>query len=108
VRFFHYPRLIFASVITLPREIPFAGHPTIVTTYAVAMENPVSLQEPVTRIELEFKIGVLPVEIHAENCHPVQVVMTRQVPTFSQRFTANQVTPCFNLEVCDLRCTAPI
>ena len=89
------------------REIPFAGHPTIATAYAVTIENLVSLQEPVTRIELEFNIGVLPVEIHVENSHPVHVVMTHQVPTFGRRFTANQVAPCFNLQVCDLRSDCP-
>ena len=43
-------------------ELPFAGHPTIATGFMLAQEGFVPLKEPETRIHLEFKIGVLPVE----------------------------------------------
>jgi trans-2,3-dihydro-3-hydroxyanthranilate isomerase len=89
------------------REIPFAGHPTIATAYAVALESLVPMRKPVTRIELEFNIGVLPVDIHIENQQPMHVVMTHQVPTFGRRFTAEQVAPCFNLDIGDLRPDCP-
>jgi len=44
-------------------EIPFAGHPTIATAFLLTRDGYISLQEPVTRITLEFKIGVLPMDI---------------------------------------------
>ena len=50
-----------------PREeIPFAGHPTIATTYLLAQEGLIPLQEPSTIIQLEFKVGVLPVELFVQ------------------------------------------
>jgi len=71
------------------------------------LEDLVALQEPITTIELEFRIGILPVDIHVENRQPVNVVMTHQVPTFGQCFTAEQVAPCFHLDVSDLRSDCP-
>ncbi|HPO57978.1 MAG TPA: PhzF family phenazine biosynthesis isomerase, partial [Anaerolineaceae bacterium] len=41
-------------------EIPFAGHPTIATVFLLAQEGRVPLVEPVTRLTVEFNIGVLP------------------------------------------------
>ena len=84
-------------------EIPFAGHPTIATAFMLAQENLITLQEPVTRIELEFNVGVLPVDIYVKNQRPLRVVMTQQPPTFGRKFTAEEVAPCFSLEVSDLR-----
>jgi trans-2,3-dihydro-3-hydroxyanthranilate isomerase len=65
------------------------------------------LREPITRIEFEFNIGVLPVDIHIENRRPVHVVMTHQVPTFGPCFTVEQVAPCFSLDIGDLRSDCP-
>jgi trans-2,3-dihydro-3-hydroxyanthranilate isomerase len=69
----------------------------------LAQENLISLHEPITEIELEFNIGVLPVSIHVENQRPTRVVMTQQEPTFGQQFTVKEVAPCFDLEISDLR-----
>lgn len=88
-------------------EIPFAGHPTIATTFMLAQEGMVPLEEPVTHITLEFNIGVLPVEIHVEDGRPVRAVMTHQLPTFGATFPAAEVAPCFNLAVSDLRDDCP-
>lgn len=84
-------------------EIPFAGHPTIATAFLLAQEGYITLQEPVTRITLEFKIGVLPVEIEVKKGKPQKVTMTQQKPTFGMTFDANIVAPCLGLQVEDLR-----
>ena len=88
-------------------ELPFAGHPTIATAFMLAQEGMISLREPVTRITLEFGIGVLPVDIHVENGRPMRAVMTQQAPTFGQQFTAEETAPCFGLAVPDLRPDCP-
>jgi trans-2,3-dihydro-3-hydroxyanthranilate isomerase len=88
-------------------EIPFAGHPTIATAFVLAQEGLISSQEPITRIELEFNIGILPVDIYVKNKGPVRAVMTQQAPTFGREFTAEEVSPCFNLEVSYLRSDCP-
>ncbi|MCP4544004.1 MAG: PhzF family phenazine biosynthesis protein [Chloroflexi bacterium] len=84
-------------------ELPFAGHPTIATSFMLAQEGMILLQEPVTRIMLEFEIGVLPVDIHVQDGQPVGSVMTQQPPTFGPQFTAEETAPCFSLAVSDLR-----
>lgn len=89
------------------QEIGFAGHPTIATAFGLALENLVSTRGPTITIELEFNIGILPVEIHIQNRKPVNVLMTHQVPAFGQRFTAEHVAPSFHLNVSDLRSDCP-
>jgi trans-2,3-dihydro-3-hydroxyanthranilate isomerase len=84
-------------------EIPFAGHPTIATSYMLAESGAIALVEPRTRIQLEFKIGVLPVEIEVQGGRPVRVVMTQQPPIFGRTFSREEVAPCFGLSVEDLR-----
>jgi trans-2,3-dihydro-3-hydroxyanthranilate isomerase len=84
-------------------EINFAGHPTIATSFMLGLEKMVPLKEPVTTITLEFNIGVLPVDIHMENGQVTRAVMTQQLPTFGKQFSAEEVAPCFNLAVADLR-----
>ncbi len=88
-------------------ELPFAGHPTIATAFVLAQEKLIPLQEPITRIHLEFSIGVLPVHIHVQEKRPVRVVMTQQTPTFGQTFTPAETAPCFSLEVSDLQSDCP-
>ena len=90
------------------KEIDFAGHPTIATSFLIALEERVSLEEPVTTITLEFNIGVLPVDIHVEDGVPVLAVMTQQVPVFDKQYPADEVAPCFNLEEIDLRSDCPV
>ena len=89
-------------------EIPFAGHPTIATSFLLALEKRFPLHEPVTTISLEFNIGVLPVDIKVENEKPVQAIMTQQLPSFGKQLGAFETAPCFNLAVEDLRSDAPV
>jgi trans-2,3-dihydro-3-hydroxyanthranilate isomerase len=44
-------------------EIPFAGHPTIATAYILAREGHIKTPGRTARVEFEFNIGVLPVEV---------------------------------------------
>lgn len=84
-------------------ELPFAGHPTIATSFLLAQNGMIPLEEPVTTLTLEFEIGVLPVDIEVKNGGPVQAVMTQQCPYFGPKFTAEKVAPCLGLKTSDLR-----
>jgi trans-2,3-dihydro-3-hydroxyanthranilate isomerase len=84
-------------------EIPFAGHPTIATTYLLAQEGLIPLQEPLTTIQLEFRVGVLPVELFVQEGQVRRIVMTQREPTFGATFSHEEVSPCFNLAASDLR-----
>jgi len=84
-------------------EIPFAGHPTIATTYFLAEEGLIPLREPSTTIQLEFEVGVLPVELFVQEGQVRGIVMTQKKPTFGATFSHEKVSRCFNLTPSDLR-----
>ena len=88
-------------------ELPFAGHPTIATAFMLAEGEYVPLREPVTRIQLEFKVGVLPVDIEVRDGKPVRVVMTQKPPAFGPAFAPDEVAPCLGLQPQDLRADVP-
>jgi trans-2,3-dihydro-3-hydroxyanthranilate isomerase len=92
-----------ARYFTPRRELPFAGHPTIATAFALAEEGLVKLAGPVTPLRLELGIGVIPVEIHSRDRKtPDRVVMTQQKPVFGQIFTATETASCLSLDISDL------
>ena len=76
-------------------ELGFAGHPTIATSYMLALEGMTSLAKPVNTITLEFNIGVLPVDLLAENGKPVSAVMTQSAPTFCEEIDTEKMAACF-------------
>lgn len=88
-------------------EIPFAGHPTIATVFLLAEEGRIAFQGPRARIALEFQIGVLPVEVEAQDGLPKRVVMTQRRPAFGATFSAEEVAPCLGLSAPSLRDDCP-
>ena len=76
-------------------ELGFAGHPTIATSYMLALEGMTPLDKPVNTITLEFNIGVLPVDLLADNGKPVSAVMTQSAPVFCDEVTADELAACF-------------
>ena len=52
---------------TPAEEIPLAGHPTIATVWALVERGAIRLQGERTRITLELKAGVIPVDIFAKD-----------------------------------------
>ena len=80
----------------MPRgELGFAGHPTIATAFMLAKEGMINLKNDINTIKLEFKIGVLPVDIHAVDGKPTQVVMTLSSPTFDAIVSPEEAAECF-------------
>lgn len=88
-------------------ELPFAGHPTLAVGYTLALERMITLEEPMTTIHLESKVGVLPVEICVADGEPRRVIVTQQGPTFGEMLAAGDVAPCLGLEDSDLRSDCP-
>jgi trans-2,3-dihydro-3-hydroxyanthranilate isomerase len=73
------------------KEIPFAGHPTIATAFLLAQDQ-TGPAAAVSRVDFEFAIGVLPVEIHRDaGGRPVRVVMTQRPPEFGPRLDWREV-----------------
>lgn len=69
-------------IFTPAREIPFAGHPVVGTHWVLAHLDRVALQEPVTEVQFELGVGVLPADLHVAEGVVERVVMTQDRPTF--------------------------
>ena len=91
------------------KEIAFAGHPTIATAFMLAQEGKVPAKEDVSRVDFEFNIGVLPVEIHwAASRRPVRAVMSQTAPTFGAVSDAQDLIQSIGLHPKDLLDSGPI
>ena len=91
------------------QEIPFAGHPTIATAFMLAQEGRVPAKENVSRVDFEFNIGVLPVEIHWDANHrPVRAVMAQTAPTFGAVADPQDLIPSIGLHRKDILDAGPI
>ena len=91
------------------KEIAFAGHPTIAIAFMLAQEGKVPAKEDVSRVDFEFNIGVLPVEIHwAASRRPVRAVMSQTAPTFGAVSDAQDLIQSIGLHPKDLLDSGPI
>ncbi|MCP4688149.1 MAG: PhzF family phenazine biosynthesis protein [Desulfobacterales bacterium] len=91
------------------KEIPFAGHPTIASAFMLALEEMIPRGEDVQRVDFEFNIGVLPVEIHRDaGGKPVYAVMSQQAPSYGPRADSREAAPCLGLDKDDFIEAAPI
>lgn len=97
-----------ARYFTPADEIPLAGHPTIATIFALAETRRIALRGDATRISLELKAGVIPVDIHAEAGRARRVVMTQLPPQFGRTYDPGDVLPAFGLSPDDALPGAPI
>jgi len=65
-------------IFTPLQEIPFAGHPSLGTAYVMAALGRFPLSEPVTIINQEIKVGVLPLELYVRDGEVEEVIMTQK------------------------------
>lgn len=69
-------------IFTPAAELPFAGHPVVGTHWVLAHLWRVELREPMTRVQFELGVGVLPADLHVTDGQVERVVMTQGRPTF--------------------------
>lgn len=69
-------------IFTPTSEIPFAGHPVVGTHWVLADQGRIALGEPVTTVQFELGIGVLPTDLHVSRGKIKKVMMTQSSPTF--------------------------
>jgi trans-2,3-dihydro-3-hydroxyanthranilate isomerase len=102
---------------TTTKRIPFAGHPTIATAFLLALDGRIAPPSgrgsgvagasaagvPAggtrsTRVEFEFDIGVLPVEVEfGPEDRPVRAIMSQPRPSFGAQLTAGELAEGFTL-----------
>jgi trans-2,3-dihydro-3-hydroxyanthranilate isomerase len=69
-------------IFTPATELPFAGHPVVGTHWVMAHLGRVQLREPLTQVQFELGVGVLPADLHVVDGKVQRVVMTQARPTF--------------------------
>ena len=97
-----------ARYFTPAEEIPMAGHPTIATAFALADTGRLTLQEPVTHLQLELQVGPIEVDIYSQDGHIQQIVMSQKKPVFISFHNPEEIMPIFGLSPHDVLAGYPI
>jgi trans-2,3-dihydro-3-hydroxyanthranilate isomerase len=93
-------------IFTPARELPFAGHPTIGTTWVLATEGRLGL-EP--RAALEEGVGPVPVELEGDARRPGFIWMHHRPPSFGPALRDRvAVAAALSLDEADLYPRAPV
>ncbi|WP_428268747.1 PhzF family phenazine biosynthesis protein [Haliangium sp.] len=97
-----------ARYFTPAEEIPFAGHPTVATVFALVATGRIPLTGAKTVVRLELPVGIIPVTVEAEGDRITNVVMEQRPPSFMASFPREQVAPLFRLRPEQIRADAPV
>ncbi|MFX0093003.1 MAG: PhzF family phenazine biosynthesis protein [Candidatus Hodarchaeota archaeon] len=92
-------------IFTPKEEIPFAGHPTLGTAYIIAREI---VKEQNKEIELNLKVGKIPVELKYKDKELEVLWMKQKPPTFGQIFDIERMAQILNLDKSDIDEKFPI
>jgi trans-2,3-dihydro-3-hydroxyanthranilate isomerase len=97
-----------ARYFTPSSEIPFAGHPTLATTWALIESGRVALRGESDVVTLELKKGPIRVDVQQREGRAPLMTMTQARPTFLATLSPEEVMPAFGLSAGDLLPGAPI
>lgn len=78
-------------------EIPFAGHPTIATVLSLLHREKLSS----TRITLETRAGIVPIELDQSFGQP-RVIMTQNAPEFGPKVDPSHIAAIGGIEASDI------
>jgi trans-2,3-dihydro-3-hydroxyanthranilate isomerase len=92
-------------IFTVQEELPFAGHPTLGTAFALRGTNGMS---GAAEIVLELNVGKVPVRFEDRPGHPVYGEMTQMDPVFGVRHDREAVARATGLRVEDFDASLPI
>jgi len=91
-----------ARYFTPAEEIPLAGHPTIASIHTLIEANRIKLSGERTRISLELKAGIVPVDVLSAEGQPREIVMTQLKPKFLSAVPHDKAASVFGLSTEDL------
>lgn len=77
-------------IFTPNTELPIAGHPTIGTSFVLALERLIERDGDPTAITLEEGVGPVPVRIEFKDGEPSYIEMSQPLPTFGPRFSESR------------------
>ncbi|MGB8064522.1 MAG: PhzF family phenazine biosynthesis protein [Candidatus Sulfotelmatobacter sp.] len=95
-------RGVRVRIFTVQEELPFAGHPTLGTAFALRGEG----EAP--EIALELNVGRVPVRFESRDGHPVFGEMTQVDPVFGMQHDREAVARATGLSVHDFHPSLPI
>ena len=92
-------------IFTPEYELPFAGHPTLGTAFAIQQEI---IKKPVERVVLNLKVGQIPVDFKYKGAE-VDIMWMKQVaPSFGEVFDAQTISQVLSLDQNDVDERFPI
>lgn len=92
-------------IFTPENELPFAGHPTLGTAFAIQQEI---IKKPVERVILNLKVGQIPVDFKYKGADPDIMWMKQIAPTFGQEFDPQTISQVLSLDENDIDDRFPI
>jgi trans-2,3-dihydro-3-hydroxyanthranilate isomerase len=92
-------------IFTPGRELPFAGHPTLGTAYIIQQSL---INEPVEKVNLNLKVGQIPVTWHNTDDVGEVLWMRQNPPTFHQTLDASLLAPVLSLDLDEIDLRFPI
>ncbi|MXZ05326.1 MAG: PhzF family phenazine biosynthesis protein [Rhodothermaceae bacterium] len=97
-----------ARYFTPAEEIPLAGHPTIASIHTLIEANRIKLTGEQTRVSLELKAGIVPVDVLSAEGQPREIVMTQLKPKFLSTVPHDRAASVFGLSTEDLVTGRPV
>jgi trans-2,3-dihydro-3-hydroxyanthranilate isomerase len=92
-------------IFTPATEVPFAGHPTLGTAFTIQQEL---IQSEIARVNLNYKVGQIPVDFNYVDGEPEMLWMSQQQPQFYESLAAETLAEVIGVDVSDLDRRYPI
>ncbi len=92
-------------IFTPNKELPFAGHPTLGTAYIIQRKI---INQPVEKVNLNLKVGQIPVTWHQTVDADEVLWMRQNPPTFHQILQSSALAPVLGLELDEIDSRFPI
>ncbi len=92
-------------IFTPTTELPFAGHPTLGTAFAIQQEI---IRQPIERVDLNYKVGQIPVDFKYINGEPDILWMHQQPPQFFAPLAAGTCAEVIGVNLADIDPRYPI
>jgi trans-2,3-dihydro-3-hydroxyanthranilate isomerase len=86
-------------IFTPATELPFAGHPTLGTAFAIQQEL---IGQAIERINLNYKVGQIPVDLNYLNGEPDILWMHQQQPQFYDALAASTLAAVIGVKTTDI------
>jgi trans-2,3-dihydro-3-hydroxyanthranilate isomerase len=92
-------------IFTPTTELPFAGHPTLGTAYAIQQEI---IKNAVKQINLNYQVGQIPVDLNYLNGEPDILWMHQQQPKFFEPLNTDTLAAVIGVDSTDIDLDYPI